>query len=145
MKLQYAVSGLDDIQKAAKALDSRKARTLLSRALNQAAQPVVQDARRRADSEVGKNTGQGRKNIKKRNLKKQERNRLNLDQAVMVYLDSDGFYLGFWERGFTRNGRHYAARPWLRPALDSNEAQVINRYRERAKVLIEREVAKGKK
>lgn len=144
MTISYKVTGTEDISDAIKRLDSRKARNLLARALNQAAQPVVKDARTNADREVGRRTGKGRKNIKKRNLKKSERNMLNLDQAVMVYLHSDGFYLGMWEKGFTRNGIHYPAKPWLRPALDNNEAQVINLYRQRAKFLIEKEVAKQK-
>lgn len=144
MSITYSVSGVEDIRKSIKKLDSRKARNLLQRALNQAANPVVKDARTNADRNVGKRTGEGRKNIKKRNIKKAERERLGLDQGVEVYLASDGFYLGFWEMGFTRNGIHYAAKPWLRPAIDMNEAIVIKRYKERAKVLVEREVAKGK-
>lgn len=140
--IRTKVMGEKDIDESIKRLDSRKARTLLQRALNQSAQPSVKQMRTNADTNVGRDTGEGRKNIKKRNLKKAERNKLGLDQAVMVYLAADGFYLGIWEFGFVRNGRHYPAKPWMRPAIDSTQGDVIRRYGRRAGELIEKEAAK---
>lgn len=136
------ISGLDDFKIAHEKLGGRKLRTLLQRALNQACQPVVKEARSNVDKNVGRVSGKGRKNIKRRNLNKKERDGYGADQAVLVYLDSDGFYLRFWELGFTRFGKQYPAKPWLRPAFDSQQETVLETYRKRAGELIEKELAK---
>lgn len=136
------VKGQDDFGKALARLDSRTARNGLQRALNQATQPVVKTARNNVDRAVGRDTGEGRKQIKKRNLKKAERASLKIDQGALVYLHTDGFYLMFWEFGFTRDGHSYAARPWMRPAIDSTKGDVVRRYNERASRIIEREAQK---
>jgi HK97 gp10 family phage protein len=137
------ITGFDDFKKAQEKLGGRKLRTLLQRALNQAVQPVVvKEARSNVDKNVGRLSGEGRKNIKKRNLNKKERDELGVDQAVMVYLDEDGFYLRFWELGFTRDGKQYPAKPWMRPAFDSQQQTVLNTYKARAGALVEKELAK---
>lgn len=136
------IEGLDDFKAAEIKFGGRKLRSLLQRALNQSVQPVVKTARQNSVRMVGRNTGKGQKNIKKRNLKKNERNKLGIDQGVTVYLHSDGYYLGFWEHGFTRNGIQYPARPWMRPAFDSQQGAVLQRYKTRAGELIKKELAK---
>jgi hypothetical protein len=75
-------------------------------------------------------------------MKKAEREARGIDQGALLFLDPDGFYLAFWEFGFTRNGRHYPARPWMRPAVDSTTGSVVMRYMQRAGVVIERAAEK---
>lgn len=142
MDVKGTVTGFDDIDKAIQRLDKRKARNALRRATSQALQPAVKEARRLADQNVGRRTGEGRKNIKKRTLKKRERRSLGIDLGSIVFIDSDGFYLRFWELGFTRYGEHYAARPFLRPALDTQQREIIERFRARGQQIIEREAKK---
>ena len=142
MDLDFRIDGARDFDDAVEKLGARKARSVLSRALNQSTQPVVSEARRMADANVGRQSGEGRKNIKKRTLKKGERNALGLDLASMVYLDERGFHLRFWELGFTRDGQHFAARPWLRPAADSQQGAVIRRFGQRATAILRRELEK---
>ena len=142
MKVNGRVMGVEDFDRAIEQLDSRQARNALRRATSQATQPVVKRARELFDRNVGRQTGVGRKSIKKRNLKKRERDQLGLDMATMVYIANDGFYGRFWEMGFTRRGQHFAARPFLRPAASSTQSEVIERFGARAGKIIEREAAK---
>ena len=145
MDVSSKVTGLEDFDQAIKKLEGRQVRSVLRRATNQSVQPVVREARRLFDQNVGRQSGTTRRNIKKRSLKKSERNRLNIDLGALVYLDDDGFAGRFWELGFTRYGQHYAPRPFLRPAADSQQAAVINRFGQRAGRILERELRKQSK
>lgn len=132
--------GGEDFEAAIMKLDRRSARNALQRALSQAATPLVKEARRRAP---GPGTGNLKRNIKKRSVKKAKRISKGLDQAVMVYLNSDAFYGLFYEFGFVHPDRgHVPAKPWMRPALEATEFAIIQRYQERAGKIIDRELEK---
>lgn len=143
--MDFKIDGLEGFDKAIKRLDKRAARNALRRAVAQSTQPVVKEARRLADAKFDSPSKRSKMGIKRRNLKKQERTALGVDMATIVYFAPDGYKLRFWEQGFTRYGRHYPARPMLRPALDSQEATVIKTFNKKAKTIIEKEAAKRKR
>jgi len=146
MKVSGSVTGGDilaqKIEDYGRQLESRKFRSTLSRAASQSMLPVVKEARRLAEAQFDSPSRESVKGIKRRVLKKGERQRANIDFGALVYFSEDAYKLQFWERGFIRYGRHYAARPMLRPALESEQGAVLRRFIERVGRIMQREAEK---
>lgn len=142
MKFGSTITGLEDFDRAIERLNQREARNALSRAVNQSVQPALKEARRLATTKFNSPSKESVMGIKKRTLKKGERMVRGLDMAAMVYFAPEGYKLRFWEQGFIRNGRHFPARPMIREALDTQQAEIVRVFGERAGRLISKAAAK---
>lgn len=160
MDFKNSMTGFEDFEAARRRLTRKKAKSAMSRAIGQGLTPVTQAAQQNVKARL--DTGESYKAIK-RTTSKSRINKLLSREGVpfdvraemadtnaevgMVYLEEGtkgnrAFALRLWEAGFTRDGKHFAARPWWRPALDSTEEAFFKRLSERLKVIVEKEAAK---
>lgn len=118
MDMDIQVDGLVDLEKALKALPAVVSKRLINTATRAGASVISREARKL----VPKRSGVLRKNIGVQRHKRQSRPHSVL---YKVGWKGDGFYGRFLELGT----RYQAARPHLRPALDANKREAINRIR----------------
>lgn len=159
MKTNLITQGSKDYEAARRRLDSRKARTIMSRAIGQGMTPIVKQARSNVKARL--NVTESHKQIKKTTSKSRinrllsrvgvpfdVREEMGGDvQVGMVYLEEGqkgmrAFALRLWENGITRNGQHFPARPWFRPAVDSTADQFLRTVAEKLRKLTIREAEK---
>lgn len=159
MKTSMITTGDEAYERARRRLDSRKAKSLMSRAIGQAMTPIVKKARTNVKARL--DTTESYKQIKKTTSKSRinkllsrvgvpfdVRKEMGGDAQVgMVYLEEGekgrrAFALRLWENGFTRQGQHFAARPWFRPAVDSSSAEFLRTVAQKLRKLTIREAEK---
>lgn len=159
MKTNLITSGDEDFEKARRRFDSRKAKTFLSRSIGVGMTQVVKQAKSNVKARL--DTGESYKQIKKTTSKSrinkllsrvgvpfEIREEMGGDvQVGMVYLEEGkkgmrAFALRLWENGFTRQGRHFAARPWFRPAVDSERDEFLRTVAESLRKITIREAEK---
>lgn len=160
MNFHSKTTGFDDFERARKRLSSRKMKNAVSRAMGQSLTPIVKSAKANVKSRL--DTKDSYKQIKKTTSKSRINKLLSRDgvpfdvrsemgadnaQVAMVYLEEGkkgrrAFALRLWENGFTRQGRHFAARPWFRPAVDSNSNDYLGLMESKLKRIVEREAEK---
>lgn len=157
--MEMKIEGLKEVNRALKELPNVAAGRALRSALTSSTLPLKKEMKKNAPrrSEPGAKVISGKKStggnakggfVKVRwpgNLAKSIITRL-IDKGphhvtLGVGPASHGFYGLFAEKGTS----HQPAKPWMRPALDSQGQNVINRFAERIWQTIEREAAKLKR
>lgn len=159
MKTSMITTGDKDFEAARRRLDSRKAKTIMSRAIGQGMTPIVKQAK--ANVKARLDTTESYKQIKKTTSKSRinkllsrvgvpfdVREEMGSDvQIGMVYLEEGqkgmrAFALRLWEAGFSRMGQHFPARPWFRPAVDSERDAFLRSVAESLRKITIREAEK---
>jgi len=118
---------LDNLQDKLDKLAEKASPRELGQALKFAAEPVVESAK----SRVSVRTKELRNDIHSRLMQANT-------AGVTVVVGTKHFYGRFLETGT----RRMAARPWLRPALDENQDEVVRRFRGEIRRLV-LQVARG--
>lgn len=162
MKTSFVTRGDEAFERARRSLSSRQAKNAMSRAMGQALTPIrkaaVSNVKARLDTsesykQIKKTTSKSRVNrlLSRVGVPFDVRKELGGEGTVgMVYLEEGqkgtrAFALRLWERGFTRHGQHFAARPWFRPAVDSNQGAFFKTLAERLRRIVIREAEKARK
>ena len=123
------IEGMEELKKQLKKLDRRVRNNIVRSGMRAGASLV----RREARSRVPVDTGNLKKNIKVSSRKRGEK------ITAKVYIHQDGFYGRFIELGENPN---QPARPFLRPAIDENQAQIIQAMKTKMWQRIRKEIAK---
>ena len=113
--IQFEIKGLEQLAKNRKLLKKSFERNTLRTALRNAAKPVVTRAKAGAPVNTGK-------------LKDSIRASVKIDRAGLgtarIGFGRDQFYGGFFELGSSQQ----AARPFLRPALEEAEPEILEAF-----------------
>lgn len=117
MSADLKIDGLNELERALKQLPGAVSKRLMSNATRSGAAVIAREARKL----VPKKTGVLRKNIKV----KRHRKRTKTSVAYSIGWGKDGYYGRFLELGT----RYQPARPHLRPALDNNKREAIEKIR----------------
>lgn len=117
MSADIKIDGLAELERALKALPGKVAQRHMLNATRAGARVVAREAKKL----VTKRSGRLRRNIRlKRKVKRTPRS-----VTVSVGWGKDGFYGAFLELGT----QHIPARPHLRPALENNKREVMEKIR----------------
>jgi len=124
----HGFEGLD--RKLAQLSNPRDQRKVIRAALTSATTPIVKSARQNAPhGAAGHKTYKGRivaPGFLSRSIKRKTR---IVGQSIITYIgtDKEAFYGQFFELGT----RFLTRQPWLVPALESNRAEAIRRFKEK--------------
>lgn len=159
MKTDFTTTGFEDFEAARRRLTQRDVKKAMNRAMSQAMTPIVKSAKQNVKARL--DTTESYKAIKKTTSKSKinkllsrvgvpfdVREEMGSDAQVgMVYLEEGkkglrAFALRLWEMGFSRDGKHFPAKPWFRPAVDGSSRVFLKTFAEKLKVIVEREAAK---
>lgn len=137
------VKGLKELDAALAELPQKLARKAVVDSLAAGARIVAKDAKRR----IPRDTGLTQKQIVVRRRRNVARvagkgfRTVGLSTVIVGVVGDRGHIAQFIEKGTSR----MPARPFLRPALDSQAPAALNTFKERLRVAIEKEVGKGRR
>jgi HK97 gp10 family phage protein len=127
--IDITMLGDKELEKALAAIDEKMQKKLMQNALREGAKIIAEEAKAR----VSKDSGALAKSIRVRTLQQKKRGALGVQvetgtrQKLGIPAEQYGYYPAALEYGWRmkRTGRHVAAKPYMRPALDSKRGQAF--------------------
>ena len=113
MRMDIKITGIKQIEKKLSGMETKIARKVVRQALKKAAKPILAAAKRNAPVK----TGALKKSLRVRVMKKKKHRYGVMVATSAKWFTGETFYAAFVEYGT----KHLPARPFLRPAMDSQK------------------------
>ncbi len=130
IETSFNIEGVDELKRQLKRLDTKVRTSIVRSGLREGAKVAKQAAEAKAPVDSG---------FLRDNIKIKTRKRGDKITAIVGFAE-DAYYGRFIELGT----KHMSAKPFLRPALDENQRQIVDAVKARMKKRIETEIRKGR-